>query len=51
LENLKARDRSEDLVVDGKLIIELIVGNYCGKLRTGCMWLKKWISGGFLWTW
>jgi hypothetical protein len=27
LENLKGRDHSKDLVVDGKVILELILGN------------------------
>jgi hypothetical protein len=30
LENLKGRDHSEDLGVDGKVILELILGKYGG---------------------
>jgi hypothetical protein len=37
LENLKGRDHSEDLSVDGKIILERILGRYGGKVWTGCI--------------
>jgi len=47
-ENLKGRDYSEDL--DGRIILEWILGNKDGKLWTGCIWLRTGISDGLLWT-
>jgi hypothetical protein len=44
LENLKGRDNSENLGVDGKIILEWIFG----KVWTGCIWLMIGISGGLL---
>jgi hypothetical protein len=35
-ENLKGRDHSEDLGVDGKIILKGISGKLGGKLWTGC---------------
>jgi len=37
LENLKGRDQSEDLGVDGKTILEWILEKYGGKGWTGCI--------------
>jgi hypothetical protein len=48
LENLKARDRSEDLAVDGRIISECIIGKQGGKVWTGCIWLRIGTSGGLL---
>jgi hypothetical protein len=39
-ENLKGRDHSEELGVDGRKLLERIVGRYDGKVRTGCIWLN-----------
>jgi hypothetical protein len=39
-ENLKGRDYSEDLGVDGKIILEYISGTYGEKLWTGCIWFR-----------
>jgi hypothetical protein len=39
LENLKGRDHSEDLGVDGKIILEWILGEQGEKVWTGCNWL------------
>jgi hypothetical protein len=47
-ENLNGKDHSEDLGVDAKIILKYILGKYGGKLWTGFIWLKTWISSGFL---
>jgi hypothetical protein len=39
LENLKGRDNSEDLGVDGR-ILEWILRKLGEKLWTGCIWLR-----------
>jgi len=41
LEDLKGRDCSEDLSVDRKIILELILVKYGGKVWIGFIWL--WI--------
>jgi hypothetical protein len=46
-ENLERGDLSEDLGVDGKLILELILEKDGGEVRTGCIWLRIGASGGF----
>jgi hypothetical protein len=48
LENLKGRDHSEYLGIDGKIILEWILGKKGGKLWTGCIWLRIGTSGGLL---
>jgi hypothetical protein len=45
--DLKERDRSEDLSVDGR-ILECILEKYGGKVWTGCIWLSIGNSGGLL---
>jgi hypothetical protein len=35
LENLKGRDYSEDLGIDGRIIIQCNVGKYGDKVQTG----------------
>jgi hypothetical protein len=40
LENLKGRDHLEDLGVDGKIILEWILGKYDGKFWSGYSWLR-----------
>jgi len=45
--NLKERDHSEDLGVDGRIILDLI-GKLGGKVLTGCIWLRIGTSGGQL---
>jgi hypothetical protein len=46
LVNPKGRGHSEDLGVDGKIILEWILGKQVGKLWTGCIWLRVGLSGG-----
>jgi hypothetical protein len=46
-ENLKGRDRSEDLGVDEKIILEWILGKG-GKVWTGFVCLRIGTSGGLL---
>jgi hypothetical protein len=45
-ENRKGRDHSEDLGVDGKIILEWILGKQGGKVWTGLIWLRLGTSGG-----
>jgi hypothetical protein len=45
-ENLKRRDHSEDLVVDGKIILEWILEKYGGKVWIGFTWLRIETGGG-----
>jgi hypothetical protein len=45
-ENLKGRDHSEDLGVDGRVIFEWILGKSSGKMWTGFIWLRIGTSGG-----
>jgi hypothetical protein len=47
-ENLKGRDHSEDLFIDGSTIIERILEKQDGKLWTGCIWMRVEFSGWFL---
>jgi hypothetical protein len=43
-------DHSEDLGVDGKIILEWILEKCGGKEWTGCMWLRIGTNGGLLGT-
>jgi hypothetical protein len=45
---LKGRHHSEDLGIDGKINIMWILGRYCPKAWTGCIWLRIETSGGML---
>jgi hypothetical protein len=47
-ECLKGRDQSEDLGVDGKIILDWIVGKQGGKVWSGCNWLRIRTSDGIL---
>jgi hypothetical protein len=48
LENLKERDHSDELGIDGRIILEWILGKYGGELWTGCIWPRIETSGGLL---
>jgi hypothetical protein len=45
--NVKERDHSEDLGVDGR-ILQRILEKYIGKLFVGFIWLRRGTSGGLL---
>jgi hypothetical protein len=47
-ENLKERENSEDIDVDGRIILESALGKWGMNVWTGCVWLRIEISGGFL---
>jgi hypothetical protein len=47
-EDQKGRDKSEDLGVEGTVILKWILGKLCGKLRTRFIWLRIRTSGGLL---
>jgi hypothetical protein len=44
-ENLKGRDRLEDLGIDGKIMLECILGKQGGRMWTGFIWLRIGASG------
>jgi hypothetical protein len=48
LENGKGRNNSEDLGVDGKVILEWISEKWSGKVWTGSVGLRIGASGGVL---
>jgi hypothetical protein len=48
LENLNGGDYLEDLGVDGKIILEWIVGKLGRRLWTRCIWLRTGTGDGFL---
>jgi hypothetical protein len=41
-------DQSEDLYIDGKIILECILGKYGEKLWTEFVWIRVGTSGGLL---
>jgi hypothetical protein len=45
---VKGRDHSEDLSVDGKIILERILGIWYRKVRTEFIWLRRETNGGLL---
>jgi len=47
-ENMKGRDHSEDLGVNGGTILEWTLGKQDGRLWTGLIWLMTGASGGLL---
>jgi hypothetical protein len=50
LDDLKGRDHSEDLGVDGEIISGWILGKSGGKVWTGFIWLRIGTSDGLSWT-
>jgi hypothetical protein len=48
LENLKGRDHTEHLEVDGRITLELNLMKKNGKLWNRCIWLRIGTSGGLL---
>jgi hypothetical protein len=47
-ENLKGRDHSEDLGVDGRIMMKCMLGKQDEKVWTGFIWLKVGIVGELL---
>jgi len=47
-EKLKGRVHSENLDVDGKIILEWTLRKQGRKVWTGCIWLRTGTSGGLL---
>jgi hypothetical protein len=45
LESLKGRDHLVHIGIDGKIILEWILGKYSGRMWTGCIWLRIGNSG------
>jgi hypothetical protein len=43
-----SEDILEDLGIDERIILEWILGKYCGKVWTGCIWLRKGTNCGLL---
>jgi hypothetical protein len=48
--NLKGRDYSRDLSVDGKVMLKLILNMYKNRVRIEFIWLRIGTSGGLLFT-
>jgi len=46
LENREGRYHAEELGVDGKIILQWILGKYGGSVWTGFMWLRIRTSSG-----
>jgi hypothetical protein len=44
-ENLKGRDHSEDVSMDGKIVLECTLGKEGGKLLIGFTWLRTGTCG------
>jgi len=45
-ENLKGRDYKEDIGIDGKIILDWILGKQRGRVRIGCVCLRVGTSAG-----
>jgi hypothetical protein len=48
LENLKGRNHTADLGVDGRILLEWILQKYDGKVWTGMIWHRIETSGRLL---
>jgi len=46
--NLKGEYHAEDLVIDGRTILEWILGEWGGKMQSGFIWFRIETSGGLL---
>jgi hypothetical protein len=46
--DLRGKDHSEDLGVDGKVILEWIIGKLSGMRWTACIYFRIRTSGGIL---
>jgi hypothetical protein len=46
LVHLKGREYFKDLDIDGRIILEWLLENCCGKMWTEFIWLMIEISGG-----
>jgi hypothetical protein len=46
--NLKGGDHMEDLGIDGRIILEWILGKYSEKVWAGFIWLRIGTGGGLL---
>jgi len=40
-EDVKGRDHSEDLTIDGEILLEWMSGKFVGNLWTGVIWLGR----------
>jgi hypothetical protein len=47
-ESLKERDHSEDLGIDGRIILRMILRKYSLRFWIGFIWLKIMTGGGLL---
>jgi hypothetical protein len=47
LGTLKGKDHSEELLIDGRIISKLVLGELGGRVWIGFMWLRIWASDGF----
>jgi hypothetical protein len=45
----EGRDHSDDLGVDGRIILKLILGKLDGTVQTGLIWLRTGIDGEIFW--
>jgi hypothetical protein len=48
LESMKGIDHLKNEGVDGKIILESILGKECGNVWTGFIWLRIGINSGLL---
>jgi len=51
MHNLKWKDHSKNLGIDGKIILEWILGKWGGRVWTERIWLRIGTNGRPLWIW